>query len=135
MEKFGKVFCIFIWVISIIFIIGGIIVGGIGDICIGVAFIGIGIYSWFLDGERLYWKERSEECFSQWEEQHKLTSDAIESSEKNLEYANRLSRVVDLFLDGIDDEVAEVINQEIREEGMEITFNYESNQWKLYLSL
>ena len=70
------------------------------------------------------------------EEYHKLATDAIEHAGETLDSNTKLIKnlenldfLIELFLDGIDDEVADVMNEHIKDWGMMIRFC--EGKWKL----
>lgn len=69
---------------------------------------------------------------------HKLATDAIKHAEEVLDSNKKLIKdqedllyLIDLFLFGIDDEVADVMNEQIRDRGLAIKF-YEG-KWRLFV--
>lgn len=69
---------------------------------------------------------------------HKLATDAIKhadevlgSNKKLIKEQEDLLYLIDLFLDGIDDEVADVMNEQIKDLGLVIKF-YEG-KWRLFV--
>ena len=71
-------------------------------------------------------------------EYHKLATDAIEHASETLDSNTKLIKnlenldfLIKLFLDGIDDEVADVMNEHIKDRGLLIKF-YEG-KWKLFI--
>ena len=71
-------------------------------------------------------------------ELHNLATDAIKHADEVLDSNKKLIKdledrgfLIDLFLDGIDDEVADVLNEQIKDRGMVIRF-YEG-KWRLFV--
>lgn len=69
---------------------------------------------------------------------HKIATDAIkhaeevlDSNKKSIKGQEDLLYLIDLFLDGIDDEVADVMNEQIKDRGMRIKFH--EGEWKLFV--
>ena len=69
---------------------------------------------------------------------HKIATDAIkhaeevlDSNKKSIKEQEDLLYLIDLFLDGIDDEVADVLNEQIKDRGLVIKFD--KGEWKLFV--
>lgn len=69
---------------------------------------------------------------------HQIATDAIKCADEALESNGELIKdlenrdfLIDLFLDGIDDKVADAINEEIKPRGMRIGFD--EGEWKLFV--
>lgn len=69
---------------------------------------------------------------------HKIATDAIKHADEVLDSNKKLIKgqedllfLVELFLDGIDEEVAGVLNEQIKSRGMRIGFD--EGEWKLFV--
>jgi hypothetical protein len=61
----------------------------------------------------------------------KLVDEAVNSEEKLIKDLENRDFLIDLFLDGIDDKVADAINEQIEPRGMRIGFN--EGEWALFV--
>ena len=61
----------------------------------------------------------------------KLADEAMNSEEKLIKDLENRDFLIDLFLDGIDDKVADAINEQIEPRGMWIGFN--EGEWALFV--
>lgn len=102
--------------------------------CLGLVFMYIRMCNKASFYENLYHKDVEIA-----EEYHKLATDAIEHAGETLDSNTKLIKnlenldfLIELFLDGIDDEVADVMNEHIKDRGMMIRFC--EGKWKLLIN-
>lgn len=104
----------------------------------GIAYVVLAFLCWSkhkdaIDYEKLYYE--TNEIAG---ELHNLATDAIKHADEVLDSNKKLIKdledrgfLIDLFLDDIDDEIADVLNEQIKDRGMVIRF-YEG-KWRLFV--
>lgn len=104
----------------------------------GIVYVVLVLFCWSKHDDALSYQDLYKETDKIAEEFHEIAIEAIRHANETLDSNRKLIKgqqdlhyLITLFLDGIDDEVADVINEQIKDRGMRIRF-YEGG-WKLFV--
>lgn len=122
----------FIWCVL------GVVTANIAYFCFGVAYATLVFLCWSKHDDAIFYQDMYEETDNIAGNYHKIATDAIKNAEDVLDSNKKLIKgqedllfLIDLFLFDIDDEVADVLNERIKDRGLMIRF-YEG-KWRLFV--
>lgn len=104
----------------------------------GITYVVLAFLCWSKHDDALSYEDLYKETDKIAEEFHELATEAIKHADEVLDSNRKLIKgqedllyLINLFLDGIDDEVADVLNEQIKDRGLSIGFD--EGEWKLFV--
>lgn len=124
--------------IGLIWFVLGVAVANIAYICMGLAYAMLAVLCWSKHDEAIFYEDLYNDADEVAMDFHNIATKAIDHASEVLDSNKKLIKgqedllyLVTLFLDGIDDEVADVLNEQIKDRGMRIGFD--EGEWKLFV--
>lgn len=124
--------------VGVIWVVLGIVAANIAYIGMGLAYAMLVVLCWSKHDEAILYEDlynETDEIAMDFRDiatkSINHASEVLDSNKKLIKGEEDLLFLVELFLDGIDDEVADVMNEEIKDRGMRIRFH--EGEWKLFV--
>ncbi len=124
--------------VGAIWVVLGVVAANIAYICMGLAYAMLVVLCWSKHDEAILYEDLyndADEIAMNFRDiatkSINHASEVLDSNKKLIKGQEDLLFLVELFLDGIDDEVADVMNEEIKDRGMRIRFH--EGEWKLFV--
>ena len=138
MSNIQKAGYIVLATLGLIWFVLGVVAANIAYICFGLTYAALVFLCWSKHDDAIYYEDLYKETDEIAGNYHKIATDAIknagdvlDSNRKLIKGQEDLLYLIDLFLFDIDDEVADVVNERIKDRGMMIRF-YEG-KWRLFV--
>ena len=124
--------------VGVIWVVLGIVAANIAYIGMGLAYAMLVVLCWSKHDEAILYEDlynETDEIAMDFRDiatkSINHASEVLDSNKKLIKGQEDLLFLVELFLDGIDDEVADVMNEQIKDRGMRIKFH--EGEWKLFV--
>lgn len=138
MSNIQKAGYIALVVVGLIWFVLGVMAANIAYIGMGLAYAMLAVLCWSKHDEAIFYEDLYNDADEVAMDFHKIATKAIDHASEVLDSNKKLIKgqedllyLVELFLDGIDDEVADVMNEQIKDRGMRIRFH--EGEWKLFV--
>lgn len=124
--------------VGLIWLVLGVMAANIAYIGMGLAYAMLAVLCWSKHDEAIFYEDLYNDADEVARDFHDIAtksldhaSEVLDSNKNLIKGQEDLLYLVELFLDGIDDEVADVMNEQIKDRGMRIKFH--EGEWKLFV--
>ena len=123
--------------VGLIWFVFGVAAANIAYICMGLAYAMLVVLCWYKHDEAIFYEDQYNEIDKVSIKFRDLATKSInhalevlDTNKKLIKREENLLYLIDLLLDGIDDEAAGVLNEQIKDRGVRIKFD--EGKWSLF---